>query len=123
MFLNCFELAGFYRAVRRMQSAMGGLDKNRIDADSCVNLTRASHHIANGYRSHIFALAKMPRRNHILANLIENPARPGPRLEQRSRGRHRGTGQRRFLVKDMSPVNDLIFQDFIEGLNNLSGRA
>src|SRR2546429_8722245 len=31
MFLNCFELAGFHRAVRQMQSAMGGLGKNRID--------------------------------------------------------------------------------------------
>src|SRR5258708_18533298 len=108
MFLNYFEFAGFHRAVRRVHSAMGGLDKNRIDANSGALLTSAGHHVANGNRSQIFALAKMSERNHILANLIENPARPGPRLEPRSWGHHCGAGQCRLLLQDVSYVTDLV---------------
>ncbi len=123
MFLNYFEFAGFHLAVRGVQSATGGLDKNRINANSGAVLIRAGHDIANSNSSHIFALAKMARRNHILANLIENSARPRPRLEQTSRGHHRGASQRRFLVENMSSVNDLVLQDFIERLSDISGRA
>src|SRR6267143_1798480 len=123
MFLNYFEFARFHCAVRGVQSATGGLDKNRINANSGAVLIRAVHDVANGNSSHIFALAKMARRNHILANLIENSAWPGPRLEQRSRGHHRGASQRRFLVENMSSVNDLVLQDLIERLNDISGGA